>query len=202
MCIFLGFGLLIYNRVMSAFRFRWLLLVIAGVLAAVAVFLTTNSPVGFIISHFIYSPASGYYREWTWDRVIFFVSQSPWYGLGYGPAPDDINHSIDSLWLVLAILSGYPGAVLVALSLIGAVSLSANGRNVNLTPVELKLTTTLGILIFLIWYIAFVVHLWGSSWILAGLLAGARAHLGELGRLTSHAAAFERINISKLRKAG
>jgi hypothetical protein len=187
MCIFFGFGLLSYNRVMSSFRFRWLILITAGIIAIIAAFLMSNSPIGFIISHFIYSPASGYYREWTWDRVIFYVSQSPWYGLGYGPAPDEINHSIDSLWLVLATLSGYPGAALVALSLIGAVSLSTNGRNINLVPVELKLTTTLGILIFLIWYIAFIVHLWGSSWILAGLLAGTRAHLGELGRLSSPA---------------
>ena len=34
--------------------------------------------------------------------VGLHVSQSPWFGLGYGEMPEDINHSIDSLWLVLA----------------------------------------------------------------------------------------------------
>jgi hypothetical protein len=181
MCILIGLGLLVYNRIMSGVPFRWLALVCLGAAGIIAAFMISNSPLGFVISHLTYSPQSGYYREWTWDRVIFYVSQSPWYGLGYGLYPDEISHSIDSLWLVLAILSGFPGAILVALSLLGAASLPSSGRNIVLTQAESKLGTALGILIFLTIYIAFTVHLWGSSWILTGLLIGARAHLGELG---------------------
>jgi hypothetical protein len=185
--IFLGFGLLVYNRMLSNVPFRWLALMCAGAAGIIAAFAISNSPLGFIISHFIYSPESGYFREWTWERVIFYVSQSPWYGLGYGLAPDEINHSIDSLWLVLAIHSGFPGAVLVALSLFGAASLPTSGRKIDLTPAESRLGTTLGIVIFLTVYVAFTVHFWGTSWILAGLLIGTRAHLGEMGHLRPRA---------------
>jgi hypothetical protein len=166
-----------------AYPFRWLALIGAGALAIVSAFLISNSPIGFIMSNLIFSSDSGYYRVWTWDRVIYFVSQSPWFGLGYGMLPDDLNHSLDSLWLVLAIRSGVPGAVLGALSLLGAASLPTSGHKIGLTSTETKLGAILGIIIFLTLYMGFSVHLWGPTWILTGLLLGVRAHLGELGHL-------------------
>jgi O-antigen ligase len=181
--MFLGFGLLIYNSVLSQISFRWSALFAIGAAGVIAAFLISNSPVGFIISHLTFSPESGYYREWTWHMVGLYVSQSPWFGLGYGEMPEEINHSIDSLWLVLALQSGYPGPVFVALSLVGASAILTSDRNAGLTPAEAKLATTLGIVLFLTAFIAFTVHLWGSSWILTGLLIGTKAHLSELGYL-------------------
>lgn len=178
-----GFGLLIYNYILSQISFRWLALFVVGAVGVIAAFLISNSPVGFIISHLTFSPESGYYREWTWQMVGLYVSQSPWFGLGYGEMPEEINHSIDSLWLVLALVSGFPGAVLVALSLLGAAAVLTSGRNAGLTSTETKLATTLGIALFLTAYIGFTVHLWGTSWILTGLLIGVKAHLSELGYL-------------------
>ena len=184
-CAALGICLIIYGRLMAGISFRWLAL-IATLTAGVALaFMVSSSPLGFIISHLIYDAASGYYRYWTWERTIFYVSQSPWFGLGYSVPPDDINHSIDSLWLVLSIHAGVPGAVFTFLALVGSASLPTSGRNVKLSENESKLGTALGIVIFIIIYIAFTVHIWGSAWVLAGLLAGARAHLGELGRLSA-----------------
>jgi hypothetical protein len=141
----------------------------------------SNNPVGFIISNLTFSPESGYYREWTWHMVTLYVSQSPWFGLGFGKLPDEIDHSIDSLWLVLSIQSGYPGAVLVGLSLMGAAPIGSRGQ--HLTPTEKKLATIVGIVLFLTLYIAFTVHIWGSGWILTGLLIGLKAHLTELNSL-------------------
>jgi hypothetical protein len=184
----MGFALLTYDRIFSRMAFRWSALIIAGAVTIMAAFLISNSPVGFVVSHLTFSPESGYYREWTWHMVGLYVSQSPWVGLGFGERPEEINHSIDSLWLVLAIRSGYPGAVLVALSLFGAAAILTKGRKPDLTPVEAKLATTLGILLFLTAYISCTVHLWGTSWILTGLLIGMKAHLSELGYLRPDAA--------------
>ena len=184
----MGLGLLAYNRMLSTLSLRWTALIIAGAVGIMAAFVISNSPVGFIVTHLTFSPESGYYREWTWHMVGLYVSQSPWFGLGYGVMPEEINHSIDSLWLVLAIRSGYPGAVLVALSLFGAAAVLTGGRKFGLTPVESKLATTLGILLFLTAYLSFTVHLWGTSWILTGLLIGTKAHLSELGYLRPGAA--------------
>jgi hypothetical protein len=183
-----GFCLLIYNRLLSQFSFRWSALFAIGAVGVIGAFLLSNSPVGFIITHLTFSPESGYYREWTWHMVGLYVSQSPWFGLGYGEMPEEINHSIDSLWLVLALQSGYPGPFLVAFSLAGASATLTSGRNAGLTPAETKLATTLGIVMFLTAYIAFTVHLWGSSWILTGLLIGTKAHLSELGYVRPSAA--------------
>jgi hypothetical protein len=178
-----GLGLLTYNHIFSRFSFRWPALIIASAVGIIAAFLISNSPIGFIISNLTFSPGSGYYRQWTWHMVGLYVSQSPWFGLGDGPLPEEINHSIDSLWLVLEIHSGFPGAVLVALSLIGAGAVLTNAPKSGLTPVEAKLAVTLSILLFLIAYISFTVHLWGTSWILTGLLIGTKVHLSELGYL-------------------
>jgi hypothetical protein len=54
-----------------------------------------------------------------------------------------------------------------------------------LTMEETKLGTGLGILIFIIVYVGFTVHFYGNAWILIPLLAGIRAHLGELGRVSA-----------------
>jgi hypothetical protein len=158
-------------------------LIVAGAVGIMAAFVISNSPVGFIVTHLTFSPESGYYREWTWHMVGLYVSQSPWFGIGFGELPEEINHSIDSLWLVLAIQSGFPGAVLVGLSLIGAAPILTGGRIADLTLAESKLATTLGIVLFLTLYLAFTVHIWGSGWILIGLLIGMKAHLSELGYL-------------------
>lgn len=178
--MFMGFGLLAYNRLLWNVRRRWSFFFILSALAVVLIFSVSGNAVGFIISNLTFSPESGFYREWTWEAVTAYVSQSPWFGLGYGPLPEELNHSIDSLWLVLAIEAGYPGAVLVALSLMGANPFG--GRRTE-TPEESILATTLGILLFLTIFIAFTVHLWGCTWILAGLLLGAKGHMTELGYL-------------------
>jgi hypothetical protein len=180
-CIVLGFALLLYARLTSGMRFRWTLLFVMAGTALFSAFLINNNPLGFIISNLIFDPASGYYRYWTWVTVLAHISQSPWYGLGYGVLPEEINHTIDALWLILAIHSGFPGASLTFFSMAGASSLSTSRRNANLLEQEEKLGITLGIVVSLTVLIALTVHFWGSVWVLTGLLAGTRAHLGELG---------------------
>jgi hypothetical protein len=179
----LGLALLIYSKMTIRIPLRWIALIGLGAAGVGVAFLLSNSPVGFIASHMIYDPVSGFYRIMTWQQVIEALSRSPLFGLGFGPWPRSINHSIDSLWLITAVVSGVPGAALLALSMIGTVSHPTRGANVQLTEAETKLATTLGILIFLTMFVAFTVHFWGTDWILLGLLMGLRAHLGELGNI-------------------
>jgi hypothetical protein len=183
--IVIGFGLLVYGRVFAQFPHKWLGLISLGVVGITLIFLIFDDPFGIVMRHMIYDPSSGYYRYWTWTLGMVPVSRSPWLGIGFNPWPSefDINHSIDSLWLMLAIQAGVPGAILVALSMIGAATFPTEGRGVSLTLAESKLGTTLGIVIFLIIFLSFTVDLWGITWILSGLLLGVRAHLGALGRV-------------------
>lgn len=179
----MGLGLLAYDSLLSRNSYRWTILLVAGTFGLFAAFTISNNLIGFLISHLIFSPESGYYRVWTWESVHLYVSQSPWFGLGFGKLPEEIDHSIDSLWLVLSIRSGYPGAVLVALSLLGARPIFTGGRKSELTSAESRLSSALAIVLFLTCYMAFTVHMWGSTWVLAGLLTGLKAHLSELGYL-------------------
>jgi len=181
----LGLALLGYSKISRRVPFRWFGLIGLGAAGLGAAFLVSDAPWGFIVSHLIYDPQSGYYRIWTWSQVIEAVAKSPWLGRGFGPWFDIASHSFDSLWLVTAMTSGLPGAALLALSMLGAAVLPTRGANVQLTPAESNLGTTLGILIFLTIFVTFTVHVWGTDWVLIGLLLGVRAHLGELGDIRS-----------------
>ena len=110
--------------------------------------------------------------------------------------PEAINHSIDSLWLVLSIQSGYPGAVLVALTLLGARPTFTGGRKPELTSAESRLSSALAIVLFLTMFLAFTVHIWGSAWVLTGLLLGLKAHLSELGYLRRNHLARQSLTAS------
>jgi hypothetical protein len=183
----MGLGLLTYDRLLSGWPQRWLAL--ATVIAAIILlaFTLSNNPIGFIVSHLTFSPESGYYREWTWRLVLAHLSTSPWFGLGFGELPPDINHSIDSLWLVLSIQFGYPGAFLVAIAEL--TSGPFFGIRGALSRSEAGLATSLGIINLLIFYLAFTVHFWGVPWIVTGLLLGLKANLAEKSRLPEVASA-------------
>ena len=183
MCFFFGFVLFLYGKIMARFRWRWIVLIGSVIAAIVATFTLTNSPIGYIISHLTFDPYSGYYRFWTWTQVTYYMSFTPWYGFGYEKAPEAISHSIDSLWLVLSLNNGYPGAVLVALAFLGSMSRNTGAKLSSLLPDERRLAMMLSIIIVLMFYIGFLVDLWGSTWIFAGIILGIRAHLGELSVL-------------------
>jgi O-antigen ligase/polysaccharide polymerase Wzy-like membrane protein len=181
----MGLVLLAYGRVSANVPGRWLLLVFIAALGGLGVYFASNSPFGIIFRHLMLDPESGYYRFYTWQMVTSALAQSPWFGLGWGPFETefDITPSVDSLWLMSALTFGIPGAALVGLSMIGAASRKTSGPTARLTMEESKLGTALGVVIFILIFLAFTVHYWGTTWVLAGLLTGVRAHLGELAAL-------------------
>jgi hypothetical protein len=187
----LGFALLIYNRILGGIRYRWAGLIALATVGIIVVFNIFNDPLGFIFSHFVFDTGSAWFRRWEWTMASAAVSQSPWFGVGWViPESYGIPWTIDSIWLLWELTFGVPGSVLLALSLIGAASLLTNGSRVRLTAAESKLGTTLGILIFLIIFLGFTVDFFGSAWILIPVLAGIRAHLGELGRISGKCSAL------------
>jgi hypothetical protein len=182
--IFIGLALLAYNRILARVRLRWFFLITVMAAGFGLIFIVIGEPFRFIFNHLILDVESGYYRLYTWQKAGEFLGQSPWFGIGFAtPDADDIPASVDSVWLWSALRFGVPGSVLIGLSIIGAASLSTSGARVRLTPAETSLGRILGVLIFLLVFWGFTVDFWGSDWVLIALLAGVRAHLGELGRL-------------------
>jgi hypothetical protein len=176
----LGCGLLVYARVFRAVPFRWLLLSLLPLSLFVALEFTTQSPFGRLFEIVLIDPETAYFRMYIWRSVGPGILANPFFAV----LPDtyDYEGSVDSVWLVLSLTSGIPCAVFTALSLIGACSLPVRPPAARLIPAEQRLGTALGIIVFLIIFMGFTVHFWGSVWILIGLLVGVRAHLGELGR--------------------
>jgi hypothetical protein len=184
----LGLGLLLYDRILSRISRKWVGLIASAAVGIVVICIVSKDPSTVVVRYLTLDPQTGYFRLWTWDLAMDLLRQSPWVGLGFaGLSGDKLLPTIDNMWLVFALTYGYPGSVLLGLSMLGAMSLSTSGRRVNLTPAESKLGTTLSIIFILIMLIAYTVHIWGANRILMGLLIGVRAHLGALGRLAPRA---------------
>jgi O-Antigen ligase len=189
MCIVLGVGLLVYDRIFMGVAVRWWVLISLVGTLALAILSIANAPFSFIFRNFTFDPMSGYERLLQWQIAGDWLLQaSPWFGLGYPeivypiPRAEDLT-SIDSLWLGLGVAFGIPASVFVGLSMIGACFQATSGRGVKLTMAESRLARTLSIVLFLTVFLGFTVTLWGATWILSGLLTGLRANLGELARV-------------------
>jgi hypothetical protein len=180
-CAMLGFGLLLYSRMFAGLPHKWFMLSIIPILTVVSLFLVTSTPFGHLFDLLTIDPMTAYYRLYIWNLVGPAILQSPFFAVL--ESTYDYQGSVDSVWLVLSLTYGMPCAILVALSMMGSCSLPTNGPRARLSTGEERLGTALGIVIFLIIFMGFTTHFWGSVWILVSLLIGTRAHLGEMGRL-------------------
>ena len=187
----LGLGLFAYNRFFASVRYRWWLLIATAALAYEAAGLFSSQPLAFVLGHFLFDADSFWSRVYQWNTVGPIVLNSPWVGIGVDLREKAaelsvfVTGSVDSLWLYQALTYGIPASILLGLSMISVIVYPASGSGVNLTREESKLATTLGVVIALIVLLGFTVDLWGSSWMLAGLLMGIRVHLVDLGRTAS-----------------
>jgi O-antigen ligase len=180
----LGLGLLAYDRILTEFRSRWVLLIAIGASAVASSFLFMDSPLAFFLSHVDIDKTSYWVRLLQWDTAGEAILNSPWFGVAFqwpemaARMPFWVSTSVDSLWLYLALVYGIPGAALLGLSMLTA-ACSSSGRGVNLTTEESRLATTLSVLIVVIILLGFTVDLWEASFILIALLTGMRAHFAD-----------------------
>lgn len=183
--VLMGFGLLFYGRVLAGLRVKWLLIIGGIATVALALFLGSNRPFGFMFDLATIDPQTAYYRLYLWNILGPPVLDSPWFGVLFDSL--DYHGTVDALWLELALLYGIPCSILVGLSMIGACSLPTDPGRASLGPLETQIGTVAGVIMAVTIFTGFTVHFWGSVWILVGLLTGLRAHLGELGSLNRRA---------------
>jgi hypothetical protein len=184
----IGFGALLYNKLMRNFQFRWGFLFASGAGVILLLFSAHSHPWGFIFDHLTFDPESGYYRLLEWQFAGGLVVDSPIFGIGpsydYARASGLLN-TIDANWLAMAMDFGIPGSILIGLSYITAcsVAMDIGNKSLNLTKQERQLGAVLSLIMGLIIFIGFTVFYWGTVYILISLLAGMRAHLGALGAM-------------------
>jgi hypothetical protein len=191
--VVLGMALLLYYRLLGAIEGRTFALGSLVVTVSVTFFFASGHPFGFIVSHFTFDQQAGWFRLYAWHLAGIAALQSPWFGIGFTAwfgniQNPDITVSVDALWLVLAMMFGIPGSLLVGSVVLGSMLPGGNGPKATLSLREAQLASTLSIVLLVIVLVGFTVDLWGTDWLLCGLLAGARAHLSELGRGPNSAA--------------
>lgn len=181
----MGLAFLVYSRIFRNLPHKWLILSAGPVVVATVLFIATPTPFGHMFDLLTIEAQTAYYRLYIWNQVGPAILAHPWFTVP--DAAYDYHGSVDSVWLVLSLSYGIPCAAFTGLSMIGACSLPTDRPRAFLTEAASRLGTALGIIMFLIIFMGFTVHFWGTTWILIGLLVGLRAHLGELGRLNRQA---------------
>ena len=165
-----------YDRLMRNIPSRWTVFwtIIGSALAFL--FLLSNNPMGWIISHLTLSPDSGYYRLLIWNAATDKISASPI----VGHAIDLFNMqlldaTVDSVWLVLALRFGVPTIALLFLANIAA---CLPDRSPQSKPAQrMRLAFTIVLLMFM--FTGLTVHFWNYMWIFWGLCLGIRASFRE-----------------------
>ena len=185
---FLGVGLLGYDRILARVRHRWWLLIGIVALGYGAAHMFSSEPLAFMLTHLLFDGNSYWTRAYQWNIVGQIALGSPWVGIGQNLSEEArsssvfVINSVDSVWLYQALNYGVPSAILLGLSMISVVCYGTSGRGINLSMQESKLAATISVVIVVIILLGFTVDLWGSTWMLVGLLIGVRAHLADLGR--------------------
>ena len=126
----------IYDRIMRQFPWRWA--AFWGVILAffVALFLTSNRPFGWLISHLTLDPQTGYFRLLIWDAGLAQIDQAPWAGAAFVFKSEILNNSVDLVWLLLALRFGIPASILLLLTNIAAFWPIKNPKNDSTTCIS------------------------------------------------------------------
>ena len=180
-----------YNRIMHRHKNRWVIFWSIIAVLLIAFFITSNNPMGWIISHLTLDPESGFYRLMIWDAVFAKVSDSWFFGFGFNPFGNWIlDTTVDSVWLVFALRFGVPTVALLFLSNVTAFlptkkarerrirnedTFTASAIDNNMADLSRGFTTVLVMFMF----IGLTVHFWNYVWIFWGICIGVRASLRE-----------------------
>jgi hypothetical protein len=184
----IGIGAYIYDLLLRSYSWRWKVIFWALGAFLLTVFLVTNNPLGWLISHFTLDPESGYFRFMEWDLAISYIMQVPYTGLPLDYYFGNIlDVSVDCVWLVFALRAGLPMIAFLFLANVTA-CLPAGGasRPQGAATYMDQMRTAFSVVLFLFMFIGLTVHYWNYSWIFWGLCLGIRASLREASLVVRH----------------
>jgi hypothetical protein len=181
MSVFLALSIYSYDRLMTRYPWRWTALCAVTALLVSLLFLGSNDPMGWIISHLTLDPESGYFRFMIWDAATSKISESPFIGFGFQEFDQSIlNVTVDSVWLVMALRFGVP--VVVFVILMSLTAMLPVRRLPSGWPGESyigALRTGFTIVLVMFMFIGLTVHYWNYLWIFWGICLGIRVSLNE-----------------------
>ena len=191
---FMAFALAIFYCATKHFAARWKVLGLLAALGLTFIFFYSGNFVGTLMKLGGMDPSASWYRQAIWSAAVPLVVQSPLFGVGLADQWDWQSHpmlsgpTVDTLWLRNAMMVGIPGSVLSFLTVVSAFWLGPIDTSRYLSREEKRLSVALGIVITSAIYLGFIVHFWGTCWILLGAFPGMRANLAEAAILRRRAA--------------
>jgi hypothetical protein len=170
-----------YDRLMSQYAWRWHVVWLSLAAFLAALFVVSNHPIGWLISHLTLDPQTGYFRFLIWDSALIKIGQSPLTGYGFNLLDHAIlDYTIDCVWLVYALRFGIPMAVLLILTNVAALwPVRQRAKKLRTDSYADKLRRAFTIVLVIFMFTGLTVHFWNFMWIFWGLCVGIRASLRE-----------------------
>jgi hypothetical protein len=171
-----------YDHILKHYPWRWkaLMTTVIGLIAIV--FLVTDHPVIWIMSHMTFNPQTAWFRLGTLNTALPLVEQSPFIGYGFADLGDSANvrvylWSVDSLWLLEALRYGLSGVILLILTMFLAIL--RRNRISNPDSGIYAVATGFSLAIVAMGLIGLTVDFWDAPWLFLSVSIGIRASLGE-----------------------
>jgi hypothetical protein len=178
-----------YDYVLTRYSMRWKVLWSSLAALVCALFFLSNRPLGFLISHFTLDPATGYFRILIWQYALDYISMAPFTGNppSAWAANDILSDTIDSVWLVLALLYGLPTICFLLLANLAACIRIGRGIDIRLLDLRMRrMRTAFSLVLAMFAFIGLTVHYWDAMWMFWGLCIGIRASIEEFGLARVH----------------
>ena len=185
LCFIIVAAVATYDYFLKDYSWRWKLLTVSILGMIGLTFLVSNDPLAFFINHLVLDPASSYYRLLTWIAAIEQIKLAPLVGIGFGSVGNvnELNHTIDCVYLVLAIRFGLPAVAFLLLAVVTAywhpVARIKRRPDENYRR-QMRTAFTLVIVLFAL--VGLETHYWNNIWQFFAFCIGIRAALGADGR--------------------
>jgi hypothetical protein len=170
-----------YDGLMNRYPWRWSALSLVTLSLFSVVLVSTNNPLGWILSHLTLDPESGYFRLLIWDAALDRISQAPFTGFSFSSLDNDIlDSTIDAAWLVFSLRFGVPMIVLLFLTSVTALLPCGKNSKTLLNKSYMgNVSTAFTVVVVLFMFTGLTVHFWNYMWIFWGICLGIRASLRE-----------------------
>ena len=180
MAYVLGVAAYSYDHLMRQTPARWSLFWLVFGCAVGALFLLSEHPIGWLVSHLTLDPESGYFRMLIWNLAFERIDQSPLFGYSFQLFNEPIlNSTIDCVWLVQALRFGIPASVLLFLVNVAAIWPIRRRRPDGHDHFGQRMGLAFTIVLLLFVFSGITVHFWNYMWIFWGLCIGIRGALRE-----------------------
>ncbi|MEH2475589.1 hypothetical protein V1281_003236 [Nitrobacteraceae bacterium AZCC 2161] len=172
-------GTYTYGALTRGFALRWWACWMVVAVFALVIIVTTNNPLGWVLSHLTLDPESGFFRLLEWNSAFYQIALSPWTGFAFFDFGSAELYSVDCVWLALALRFGIPTVVLLILTNITALLPTKQSDKRAGDPYLAQMRTAFSLVLVMFMFVGLTVHYWNFMWIFWGICIGIRASLRE-----------------------